>query len=252
MCPGQGCSTVIAYALQCQNSQFAISEFVLLMCSYFRGKGGEGPSKSNLKVASQIQASYETAQERRLAGKEVAKNSVFLSIEIACTSLIKKEFIGNPNQDWVMVRNHFAECSCKRLRDIANEVRNIRLLNRGTQLREALSQDWRENGRYSNALSIVRQAFVKEHFSTSKKPETGVVVMNMHKAKGKQFDEVIIFEGWPHYNRNKIVANPDRIVWENLRKNIDDQTRHNLRVSITRAKQKTTFLTPENDPCVLI
>ncbi len=76
--------------------------------------------------------------------------------------------------------------------------------------------------------------------------------MNMHKAKGKQFDEVIIFEGWPRMNRGKIVANLDRIVQGNLKKNIDNQVRQNLRVSVTRAKRQTTILTPSGNPCVLL
>ena len=243
---------VIAYGLQYHAADFDTKEFVTLIVNYFRGKGGDTPSKTNLQEASSILAAYETALSRRAEGKDVFKRSVYLPIEAAILGLPNLTLSGDPDADWLTIRGHFAKVGCTRLAEIATEVRNVRLLGRGTQLREALSQNWRDNGHYADALEIVRQAFIRDHFATNTKPEAGVVVMNMHKAKGKQFDEVIIFEGWPRTAMNRIVANPDRIVRGNLRLNMDDQTRQNFRVSVTRAKRKTTILTPRGDPCVLL
>ena len=44
----------------------------------------------------------------------------------------------------------------------------------------------------------------------------------------------------------------DRIVQSNLGTNVDEETRQNFRVAITRARQKTLILTPYGDPCVLL
>lgn len=243
---------IIAFGLQSHKNAVDVAGFITLICNYFRGKGGDTPTKTSLQEAARILAAYEAALERRQAGKEVAKKSVFLPIEAAVLGLTDLALTGDPDADWMAVRAHFAEAGCKRLEEIATEVRNIRLLERGTQLREALSQNWRDRGCYADALEIVRQAFIRDHFATNTKPETGVVIMNMHKAKGKQFDEVIVFEGWPRIAKRKIVANPDRVVRGNLRENIDDQARQNFRVSVTRAKRRTTILTPKGDPCVLL
>ena len=243
---------IIAYGLQCHGGTFDAAEFFTLIASYFRGKGGDTPSKTSLQEASRILAAYETAVGRRAERKDVPKKSVFLPIEAAILGLSDLTLTGDPDADWLTIRGHFAKAGCKRLAEIATEVRNIRLLERGTQLREALSQNWRDRGRYADALEIVRQAFIRDHFATNTKPETDIVIMNMHKAKGKQFDEVIVFEGWPRIAKKKIVANPDRIVRGNLRENIDDQARQNFRVSVTRAKRQTTILTPRGNPCVLL
>jgi DNA helicase II / ATP-dependent DNA helicase PcrA len=82
--------------------------------------------------------------------------------------------------------------------------------------------------------------------------DSGVLVMNMHKAKGKQVDEVIVFEAWPRTAKGKIAANLGRFVPKNDLLRADDQCRQNLRVSITRGKLCTTILTPASHPCVLL
>jgi DNA helicase II / ATP-dependent DNA helicase PcrA len=243
---------IISFLMQPSVDTRHFAQFIDLMCNYFLGKGGDEPTQSALKEAANIRKAYEEWMACQVAGKAFRKNSIFVNLLVVYEQTRALMLTGDPDKDWRAMRHVLENGACKRLNEVAEEVRNIRLLDRGTQLRKALSQNWRDTGRYADALEIVRQAFVQEHFSTNLKPESGVVVMNMHKAKGKQFDEVIIFEGWPRFANRKIVANFDRIVRGNMRDKIDEQSRQNFRVSITRAKRRTTILTPESDPCVLL
>jgi DNA helicase II / ATP-dependent DNA helicase PcrA len=241
---------IVSYLLQ-PRGLFHREGFIYLMCNYFQGKGGDAPSKTDLSHADSIRKAYAKCLEKKAAGKPIPQNSImvamFATYETACAVVLT----GDPEKDWRTVRKALDDGTCTRLKEIALEVKNIRLLERGTQLRQELSQNWRDFGGYNDALSITQQAFVREHFSTQSKPEEGVIVMNMHKAKGKQFDEVVIFEGWPRYAKREIVANPDRIVRANDLNNLDGQARQNLRVSITRGKKRATILTPDKDPCVI-
>jgi DNA helicase-2/ATP-dependent DNA helicase PcrA len=226
--------------------------FIALLCNSFHGRGGDAPTKGDLAEAANIRKACNEWYTRRAAGREIRKNSLLVAMLAVYAEARDLALTGDPDADWRAMRRLLEDGSCPRLKGLAEEVRNVRLLDRGTQLRQELSEDWRDNGAYINALAITQRAFVQEHFSANAKPETGVVVMNMHKAKGKQFDEVIIFEGWPRIANGEIVANFDRIVRNNARDEIDDQTRQNFRVSVTRGRQRTTILTPKNDPCVLL
>ena len=244
---------VIAFLMQPDTDGLHFAMFVDLLCDYFQGKGGDDVAKGDLQTSRTLRNAFEQFVVRHAAGKSIRGNSILANVPAVYTAVKALTLSGDPDKDWLAIRHALKDGACERLRDIAQEVRNVRLLERGTVLRARLSQDWRENGAYRNALDIIRQAFLQEHFSTNSKPETGVVIMNMHKAKGKQFDEVIIFEGWPRRDKKKeIVVNLDRIVQSNSTANIDEETRQNFRVAITRAKQKTLILTPFGDPCVLL
>ena len=244
---------VVALLLQPHHNDAHLPAFIEGLCNYFRGCDGDTPTKGGMEMADGIKKAFGKCMEAKAQGKKFPKKSIYIAIHAVYEQIRSLRLIGDPDADWREVRLSLANGECPRLKEIAEEVKNVRLLDRGTQLRQSLSQDWRQNGAYVNALDIVQRAFVQEHFSTAQKPEKGVIVMNMHKAKGKQFDEVIIFEGWPRRVKGQgIVANPDRIIWDNVKTENLSQARQNFRVSITRAKQRTTILTPKDDPCVLL
>ena len=243
---------VIAFLLQCTGAEGEFKTCLNLLCNFFRGRGGDDPSASDILESMAILKAFDKALTRKAQGKSVPANSIVLPLSAGYDECMTATRTGNPDHDWTMIRVALAQCGCKRLGEVAEEAKNVRLLDRGTELRDALSLDWRQNGSYKNALHIVRQAFTRHHFAVANKPESGVVVMNMHKAKGKQFDEVIIFEGWPRTYRGKIVSNPDRIVRGNMLDGDMTHARQNFRVSVTRAKTQTTILTPKGDPCVLL
>lgn len=243
---------IIAFLMQPDTEGRHVERFIGLLRNYFHGKGGDAPTKGDLKEAESIQKAYDDWLARQMSGRPVRAKSILVATMTVYAEARAATLTGDPDKDWRTIRRILDKGACSRLKGVAEEVRNVRLLERGTQLRQALSQDWRDNGAYANALAITQQAFVKEHFSTNSKPETGVVVMNMHKAKGKQFDEVIIFDGWPRLVKGQIVHNPDRIVLLNSREYDNAQARYNFRVSVTRGKLQTTILTPKSDPCILL
>ena len=243
---------VVAYLMQQDIDEGHLERFIDLVRNYFHGRGGDNPTQTDLNEAEKLQKAYNELRDRQAAGGQIKRNSILVSMIAVYDGARSLELSGDPHEDWLAVRRVLDGGDCARMKRISEDVRNLRLLERGTQLRRELSQDWRDNGTYANALTIIQQAFIRDHFATNAKPETGVIVMNMHKAKGKQFDEVIIFEGWPRKVRGQIVGNPDRIVRGNLPSNCDSQARQNFRVSITRGKLRTTVLTPNTDPCVLL
>ncbi len=239
-------------AILLQRDEGLLFELVPAMCDFYQGRGGDSPSQTSLREADHLSAALDDFRERVEAGGTIRGNSRLVRTLQSIEAANAVTLTGDPGDDWRAIRGALEEGPCPRLKLVADDVRNLRLLGRGMELRQALAQLWREYGDYRGARQVVHTAFEREHFSVNRTTERGVVVMNMHKAKGKQFDEVILFEGWPVGPVGGFYANSNRIVRSNLQANNDEQSRQNFRVSVTRGRRRTTILTPSIDPCILL
>lgn len=239
---------ILSALLEQHNSIEGQERFIRAVIRFLRGRNGDRkPKVDYLKQAQKIEQDFSAflTNAKKLSGNSVCSKLLKLHASV-CD--IKLE--GDPFVDWVTLREVLENSTDGRLKDAAQSTRFLRLLDRNVDLRSLLINDWQSNGRYANAYRLVSDAFVQEHFALSKKPENGVVVMNIHKSKGKEFDEVIIFDGFSTVFQGKLTSGVySRICFGNA---VNDDTTQNLRVAVTRARLKTTILTPKHLPCALI
>jgi DNA helicase-2/ATP-dependent DNA helicase PcrA len=151
------------------------------------------------------------------------------------------QLTGDPGKDWLLVRQLLSDCSCDVIKQVADDAKSLRLFGKGAILRSRLNEIWRNTGGYEGALRAVNDALLQEHFAASSHEAKGVYVMTIHKAKGKDFDEVVVFEG--RYNG---------IVRANSTAAEVAQARLALRVAVTRARMNAVIVTPKDKPCPLL
>jgi DNA helicase-2/ATP-dependent DNA helicase PcrA len=138
-----------------------------------------------------------------------------------------------------VVRKTLHNCTSDSIKNILSDAYLVKLLHRGSILDSGLDQLWRRNGNYNGASRVVKNALLQEYFATSQRIPSGICVMTIHKAKGKEFDEVIIWEG---------AFEGERLLY----KEEFDKARLNLRVAVTRARLHTYIFTPSINKCPLI
>lgn len=210
------------------------------LCRHIRGrKGGDKPSQQQLTLAGGLEVFMETGSLRGSKRKAIAEECLAIAnkrLEITMT--------GDPRQDWLLVRSLFSDATSPDLQSISRDARFLKFLNRGTQLRSRLAEIWRTTGSYVGAAATVEAALTKEHFAAAVQTFHGVHVMTLHKSKGKQFTEVIIYEG-PAMFRDKIVR-PNGTEQDIARGMLT------LRVGVTRAEKFTSILSPATQPCPLL
>jgi DNA helicase-2/ATP-dependent DNA helicase PcrA len=205
------------------------------------------------------------ASARRSTGvgkKEVAKlleqankikSGKALNVNIAnalrglISGLAISNFSGDPAEDWLAVKHALLATNQDELTRVSAQLEFLVAFRRGHRISTALSTEWLRDGAYTHARAALDQAFAQEQILDGVEPPTGLQVMNFHKAKGKQFDGVIIVRE----ARRTGPGVESSFVWRGDSAPYP-KSRRVLRVGITRAKVHALILDPQWPPCPLL
>jgi DNA helicase-2/ATP-dependent DNA helicase PcrA len=228
-------ANIIAVLLGGGSAAAQASRLVATLHTHIRGRGGnKAPAQAEMELAGAISTYMSTGIIRGKNRELVVKECQRIAAERENLRLS-----GNPEEDWAAMRELIATSTAPQVARVAADARFLRLLHKGSSLRTALSDMWRTQGDYVGAEAALGDALLQEHFVAAHKEWRGLHVMTIHKAKGKEFDEVVIYEGT--FSGRIVAANADarRIA----------QSRLALRVAVTRAIRRTTIVTPQRDGC---
>ena len=229
---------LIALLLEPHDADVPLGALVLECLAAFEVGRNETASPTAIGKAEKLRKAARAVRDRGEAG--YGSRGVGTDVKALLVATAALKLSGDPMTDWRAVRALFSESPRAELKAIAKEARHMRLLRRGAQIEARLAETWRTHGAYRNARELLRASVVEDQFAATGRPHHGVTVMTIHKAKGKEFDEVIVFEG--PYQRYLRPGGAEA----------ERSARFNLHVAATRARIGVTIMTPSRDPCSLL
>jgi DNA helicase-2/ATP-dependent DNA helicase PcrA len=203
---------------------YCVSDYWLVKQDWATQHGGRGRDTAE-KRAARFSAGAELLRQGKALRRGVC--AAFCAGADALGALT-----GDPVTDWRRVRGLFQNHDD--LRELFAQVRMVRLFRASDALATSLGRLWADRGNYVGAAQSVRRVLDQERLIGSEREARGCMLMTLHKSKGKEFDGVVIVEGFcggallrpdeaPHYE-------PSRRV---------------LRVGITRARQLVVLVRPQ-------
>tara|TARA_R110000850_G_scaffold258988_1_gene385789 strand:- start:8953 stop:10713 length:1761 start_codon:yes stop_codon:yes gene_type:complete len=162
-------------------------------------------------------------------------------------SLHADGFTGDPAIDWLTVKHALRASGQNELLRVASQLDFLVAFQRGHRISEGLANEWLRDGAYTNARLALDQALAQEQILGGIEAPAGLQVMNFHKAKGKQFDGVIIVRE----ARRTAAGVQSSFIWRG-----DEaphpKSRKVLRVGITRARIHTLIVDPIWPACPIL
>lgn len=195
------------------------------IAGYFDAKNAASASNASRQTSER----YRTAAERARNG-EPPRLASAKSLTASYDSRL--ELQGDPARDWLVARDLLNSGSD--LSDLLANAKFVRLFRVTDEIGSRLASAWDLRGSYGRAVDLVRRALEAGRLQTDQRDPRGCVLMTIHKAKGKEFDGVVLVEG--QYS-GTFFSEKDSEAERAA-------TRRLLRVGITRARLQVAIVRP--------
>jgi DNA helicase-2/ATP-dependent DNA helicase PcrA len=205
-----------------------LARTLLAIASFYRLKNAE----EQTNTAAENARKYDEAAAKVAKGEEprIKAAKALVTAHAAGVALI-----GEPVADWKAARRLLQDIPA--LSELFREVRLVRLFRATDALASGLSERWLASGSYDGASDLVKRILEQERLIAAERDsQSGCVLMNMHKAKGKEFDGVVLVEG----------AFKSGFFDERTEQPPFERSRRLLRVGLTRARTLVTIVRPQN------
>lgn len=198
-----------------------------VIAGYYKLKNAEEPTNA----AAEHARKYDEAAAKVATGEGPRINAAKALVAVYKAGI---DLVGEPVADWKAARWVLHDIPA--LNELFREVRLVRLFRATDALASGLGERWLALSSYAGASELVKRILEQERLVAAERDPQGCILMNMHKAKGKEFDGVVLVEG----------AFKSSFFDERNEQPPFERSRRLLRVGLTRARTLVTIVRPQN------